>query len=170
MKRFVAGAALVLGLAVCLRAGENADRPKGPAPKVMEILAGKDGPPYLLRTVTEYRAENRQSEVIINGRKEVRVQTVTVPVMRQVKIALDGKEVKVFGTDGKQIPAKELARRVKRPISVLVSADGKPVDPFYLRMVREETLIVVSPALVGGEAMPFGPPLPDAPKPKEKAK
>jgi hypothetical protein len=160
-------AAVLLAMAGSLPAGEKAEQPKGPPPKVMIASVDKDGPPYIKRTVVEYRTEKRQVEVITNGIKQLREEQVTIPILREEKVGLDGKEVQVFGTDGKLISAKEVSRRLKKATAVLVSCDGKPVDPFYVRIAREGTLIVVAPSLASTGPMPF-PPLPPKEQPPEK--
>lgn len=52
-------------------------------------------------------------------------------------------EVKVCGRDGKLREAKGIGDRLKERSPVVVSTDGNPVAPFYLRAIREETLILV---------------------------
>ena len=72
-------------------------------------------------------------------------QSVKVPIpsnrtASKQRVMIDARQVKAFGTDGKEIDAKKLARLLAKETPVLVSADGKPIDPFYLRVVKEGTL------------------------------
>jgi hypothetical protein len=66
-------------------------------------------------------------------------------------LALDDKEVQVYGGNGKLIDPKDVRNRLKRPTAVFVSADGQQVDPFYLRLLREDALVVVSQRLATAE-------------------
>lgn len=56
---------------------------------------------------------------------------------------IDMKHVHGYGIDGKRIEVKSIAERLKREIPVLVSMDGKPVDPFYLQLIKEGALVLV---------------------------
>ncbi len=55
-------------------------------------------------------------------------------------------EVKAYDTRGKVVQPKKLPELLKGETVVLVSADGKPVDPLYLRLVKDGTLVFVLPA------------------------
>jgi hypothetical protein len=67
--------------------------------------------------------------------------------------------VQVFDHNGKRLAPNDIPRFLKS-MPVLVSSDGKPVDPFYLRLLREGSLIVVSPALATSTASPIPPAVP----------
>jgi RNA polymerase sigma factor (sigma-70 family) len=67
------------------------------------------------------------------------------------------KDVKIYDTRGKKVGPKKLPELLKGETVVLVSADGKPVDPLYLRLVKEGTLVFVLPASAISPAAP--PPL-----------
>src|SRR5262245_16064152 len=54
-------------------------------------------------------------------------------------------DVELFDAAGKEITEKEFRKRVRVGSVVLVSADQKRVDPAYLRVVREDTVVVVGP-------------------------
>jgi hypothetical protein len=58
---------------------------------------------------------------------------------------LDPAVTPVYGTDGKRIDAKKLPELLRKEIPVLVAKDGKMVDPFHLRLIKEGSLIVVPP-------------------------
>jgi hypothetical protein len=53
------------------------------------------------------------------------------------------KNAKWSGTDGKQVGAESASKRLKPGVLVLLSADGAAVDGAYLRMFREDTLVLV---------------------------
>ena len=68
-----------------------------------------------------------------------------VPVQDLVVARIDGKAVRAFGVDGKEVDPKDVRARVKGPTPALLSLDGKAVNPFYLRLAREGTLVLVGP-------------------------
>lgn len=53
------------------------------------------------------------------------------------------KNGKWSGTDGKQVGAEAAAKRLKPGVTVLLSADGAAVDRAYLRIFKEDTLVLV---------------------------
>jgi hypothetical protein len=61
-------------------------------------------------------------------------------------LRFDPDEVQAFGTDGKRLDRKAiLARLSKEEVPVLVSSDGREVDPFHLQLIKEGTVILVLP-------------------------
>lgn len=56
------------------------------------------------------------------------------------------KDVTAYSPTGKKIDVNKLAELLKEEIVVLISSDGNKVDPFYLQVVKPESLILVLPA------------------------
>src|SRR5262249_43261001 len=54
-------------------------------------------------------------------------------------------DVKVYDTKGNKVDPKDLPKLLKNPVPVLVSTDGNKVHPYYLRNVKEGTLVLVLP-------------------------
>lgn len=164
MLRAALGLALAIGFAVNVPAVRAGDVPKGPPPRVMATQVDKDGRAYLTAFTTEFRKEKRTYVEVVNGRQENREKIVTIPIAREVQVYLDDAGVEVFGTDGKRVDAKHV--KFRAPIGVFVSADGRPVDPFYLRLARPGTLVVVGRTLVDPLNCLTPPPPPkDGPRP-----
>lgn len=77
-----------------------------------------------------------------------------VPVKAKVKVSsvvvttaeIPAKFVEAYTTDGKAIPADELAKLLAKDRTVLVAMDGKKLDPFYLQLYKEGTIVLVPPA------------------------
>ena len=44
---------------------------------------------------------------------------------------------------GKKQTEKEVLAALAKPMTVLISSDGKDVDPYYLQIVRPNTLVIV---------------------------
>jgi RNA polymerase sigma factor (sigma-70 family) len=72
-------------------------------------------------------------------------ELVYVPVVQLVTRSLDPAETPVYGMDGRRIDPKRLPELLRKETPVLVSQDGKMVDPFHLQLVKEGSLIVVPP-------------------------
>lgn len=56
-------------------------------------------------------------------------------------------QVKGYTPRGERIGASELRRKLKKDTLALVSLDGKPVDPFYLQLITDDTIVLVPPAI-----------------------
>jgi hypothetical protein len=147
MFRAILGVALVV-LPASLAAGQGAG-PKGPPPKVMVVRVDGAGQPSLVVTQTVMVPQQVTVQVKVGDRIENRVQTSLVPVTREIRKTLDGEKVRFFDAAGKRIDLKDVLKRLTKATPVLISADGKEVDPFYLRLAREETVVIVSPELAG---------------------
>jgi len=131
--------------------------PSGPPPQVMILNVERDGTAYLTRTVTRFKEVTEVFKVRVGDKEETRQRKVVVPYTEMDKAVLSDKGVQVFNSDGKRLVGVNLPKFVKS-VPVLVSADGKPVDPFYFRLAREGTLIIVAPALAslpGGSFTPL---------------
>jgi uncharacterized protein (TIGR03000 family) len=92
----------------------------------------------------------------------------TTIYVRQTNQNLTTQEVplehaRVFGTDGQPVPADQFAARLTGETPVLMSTDGQPPDPLYLRLARPGTLVVVPPVTPGYMMAPtVAPPPPPA--------
>jgi hypothetical protein len=138
---------------------------KGLPPKVMVAQVDDNGRPFLLVEVVEMVARQVKVPVQVNNVTEERTVTQYVPVQRRVRVHLDKGKARFFDATGKALGPKELAKRLKGETPVLVSTDGNVVDPFYLRLARPETVVVVSPEFAQA-TVPPGPP-PPAPLPEK---
>lgn len=132
-------------LALAAPAPAANELPKSPPPRVGVIsIQGNDRPVIMLTQFGMVQRKEKRT-VIVEGKQQTQEFTVPVAVPFMLQ-PVDGKELQVFGLDGKKIDAKELARTIRGPTPVLVSADGQPVDPFYLKMAKEGTLVLVGTA------------------------
>src|SRR5262249_34837110 len=96
--------------------------------------------------------------------------TTYVAVYRTVEYRVKGKGFRVFGLDGKAVHRKTLARLLARETPLLLSADGKPVDPFYLQVMKAGTLVLVLPRTEGAPALLPEPAVPPQKIPKNADK
>jgi hypothetical protein len=162
-------ATAVMVLAAVPAAGQQAG-PKGPPPKFMVAQVDKAGQPFIHMAVTEYVAVKREVTVKVANGFEKRVVQEMVPQLRETRVNLDDAKTTVFDGQGKRIEPKDVRKRIRAMTAVLVSTDGKPVDPFFLRLVRADAVVLVAPELARGLdplAMPLVLPAPAPPPPKK---
>jgi hypothetical protein len=168
MMRAVLGAALWASAASSLLALDEPRLPTSPQP--LQVLAHiDDGGNVIIRhLVPEWRQETRERTVPTPNGEERKVQyTVTVPVFRQVEMRFEGKKVQFYNTDGEKIDAEKAAEQLKQDAPILLSADGRKVDPFYLRIIKKGTLVVLAPpppARPVPAPQPVPPPVKHSPK------
>ncbi len=125
------------------RMGEKAPKgrlPLGPAPELALVLLGKDGRLTVWRLATSYRTIEKP------GDRDRPPAMVYKPVTRLVEASFAPSEVKVYDTAGTVVGAKKLRGLLKGEALALIAADGQPVDPLHLRLVKEGTLVFVLPA------------------------
>lgn len=63
------------------------------------------------------------------------------------KTSMPAMHVRAHDLNGKAIDAKALASRLRKFTMVLESIDGKNVDPYYLQLFKEGTIVLVPPML-----------------------
>lgn len=116
--------------------------PTTPPPVQCLVSLDKDGQVVLVGSVTEYKPVQREKK---QPDGSTRTETALVPVVsfRTQKYAL--KDVQVFDTQGKPVDAKKLPELLRERVPALVSADGNKVDPLHLRIVKDDTLVLVVP-------------------------
>jgi hypothetical protein len=127
----------------------------GPAPRVLELKPNSDG--KITLTVLRQTKEKRPVAV---GRPAIApvppqpaggnaVAEREVTVSRYVTIELaDLKDLKVTTAGGKTVDAKDAIKQLEKGGVVVTSTDGKPVDSGFLKIFREDTLVLVSPDLI----------------------
>jgi RNA polymerase sigma factor (sigma-70 family) len=114
--------------------------PAGPAPVQVLAVVMPDGRMIIRREQpTYYVPQTARTE---RGQLVTSYTAITTTVEQRY----DLQWVRVFDTRGKEVPRERLARLLKTETVVLASADGRPVDPLHLRLLKEDTLIVVLPA------------------------
>jgi hypothetical protein len=112
--------------------------PTGPAPTQALVALGPAGRLTVWKATTAYRATSAPG-----GAKGI----VYEPTLAVLEEDYDLKGVKVYDTRGEAVDLKRLPALLKGETPALVSADGRPVDPLHLRLVKEGTLVFVLPLL-----------------------
>jgi hypothetical protein len=154
---------LALALPLLLAVAARADAPfppKGPPPTLTVVSMPKKDALITRELVKVPVAEERLEEVIIDGRKEVRKVLVTTYRVVPVERTLNLKGLQANEVDGTPIAMADLARRLAKPTIVALSADGDPVDPAFLSVLKKGTIVLRVPR-------PMAPPLKLPPPPAE---
>jgi RNA polymerase sigma factor (sigma-70 family) len=135
----------------------GADRryPSAPPPSTVLARVDKNGVLIVRRPVATYRPT--QSIVKRPGQDDQIVTTYEL-IMGEQEKEFELSQVQVVGTNGKPLTPEMVRALLEKERPVLVSADGKPVDPFYLQVIKENTPILVLP-----EEAPVVPPVPTLP-------
>jgi hypothetical protein len=142
-------------------------KPAGPAPRLFPAPQVDDNGQLTFHQVRVENREEIRTQTIIDPQtgKVVQVtEKVLVPVFTESKQALSAKDYTAYDVAGTKIEDESLADALKKHPLVLLSSDGKKVDPAYLKMFRDGTVVlVVTPAALAkldNRIPPEAPPLP----------
>lgn len=145
-----------LSLALALSAPAAPIRPEappaaGPAPRVLDLKVGADGKVRItiLRT-QKMKIQGGGIGIGAPGGVPQAIpleQEITTTNYVPVEIG-ELKDLVVTTVDGKEVSAGDAAKKLAEGGVVLASADGKKVDPKFLKLFRDDTLVLVSPELV----------------------
>lgn len=122
----------------------------GPAPRVVAVKADAGGTVWITANVYEKQKVQQQFAVTENGKQVIKTQEVEQTVSSHVHKQLADFGGKFALADGTPLGAEDATRRVKGGATLLVTADGKPVDKGWLRAVADDTVIMTAEGL--GEA------------------
>ncbi len=135
-----------------------------PLPRLMEVKANADGKVMVtvMRTTMEKVTIGQGNAIGPNGAPPA-VITREVPVTKMVTVELsEVKDLAITTADGKKVDVADAVKKFKDGAVVIVSTDGKPVSPNYLKLFKDDVLVLASPELINvpnGATMP-GRPLP----------
>jgi len=120
--------------------------PQGPPPQQVIASVTKDGRFEITQLEIVPVMENRERVVTLAGGGAVKeVYTVTVFKVVQTKRRIQGEGVKVYTAAGKEVNVRDVPEKLKKPTIVLFAADENKVDPFYLKIIKGDTLVIVAP-------------------------
>jgi hypothetical protein len=119
-----------------------AEKPLGAPPQIL-IASVDHGKLLIHRTryvpkIEERFASEQQGDKIVQ-----RKVPVTVTVAEQQTTSYDLSGVKAFDAAGKEIDAEMLGERLKKDAPVVVSSDGRAVDPRYLQLFKSDTVVLI---------------------------
>jgi len=135
-------------LAVAVPIKPPPDKPSGPPPTFRTVEAQREGPPVILFYRLEHRGVWRELELHIGGFQT----TLTIKFTEALQVpyhvvgyVVDGEKFQVYRANGKRADPKDIKGMFKGLTPVLMSTDGKPVDPYYLQVVKDDAIILVGP-------------------------
>ena len=126
-------------------ADEAIKAPEGVPPATVIASMTKDGEFEITQPEVVPSTETRVRSVVVGGVAVTESYQVTVYKTVQVTRRYKGEGVKVYSAAGKEVNAKDVPDKLKKQTVVLFAADGKKVDPFYLKIVKADTLVIVAP-------------------------
>jgi hypothetical protein len=144
--------------------------PKGPGPQFL-IVASADiarGTITTEHTVQTLVPVQTTRVVERDGRKVQETITVYRTVYRTEHRAQSLAGLKAFTAAGKPLSGQELGKRLEAGTVVLLSSSGAMPEEAYLKLVKPDTLVLVSeaPVAVPDTSVPAVPPNPVIPRPK----
>jgi hypothetical protein len=108
---------------VAARSGAQ-DRPPAPSGAPPEIMLAqatvKDGRIVVQFSMPHFIEKHVTVEVERDGKKAPETRTVKESIWFDIDVTVDGKEVEVFGVDGKAIDPMDLPKRLAKPTQVAV--------------------------------------------------
>jgi hypothetical protein len=122
----------------------------GPAPRVVAVKADANGQVWITANVYEKRKFPQQYAVIENGKQVIKTQEVEQLTSNYVRKQIGDFGGKFVTAGGLPLTTEDATRRVKDGATLLVTADGKPIDKGWLKAVADDTVVMTAEGL--GEA------------------
>ena len=148
---------LSMALAAPVPVAPPAPAATGPIPRLLELKADSNGKIM----VTVMRTTMEKVTIAIGGAVNPggappAAATREVPVTKMITVELgDVKDLKITTADGKKVEVADAAKKLKDGGVVVVSADGKPINPNYLKLFKDDVLVLTSPELIGQAGATF---------------
>lgn len=123
----------------------------GTAPRVMELKPNTDG--KILVAIT--RQDKQKVAVaggaaVLPGNARPAVLEREINVSRSMTVELgEVKDLTITTADGKKLDLDDAKKKLEKGAIVVISADGSPVSPAYLKVFKDDTLVLVSKELAG---------------------
>lgn len=127
-----------------------------PAPKVVELVADADGKVRLLVTRSETVKVNFTYNELVDGVQTTKVGTreQQVPVSKRVLLS-EIKDLKIATADGKDVDRPAVLKKLEEGGAVVVvSADGKPIAPKFLKLLRDDAIVLTAEELAAPKPTP----------------
>jgi len=119
----------------------------GPAPRVVAVKADGTGTVWITAQVWEKRKVQQHFAVIENGKQVVKQQEVEQNVSNYIHKSLGDFSAKFATAAGSALSLEDATRRVKDGATLLITADGKPIDKSWLRAVAGDTVVMQAEGL-----------------------
>ncbi len=122
----------------------------GPAPRIVAVKAEAGGTVWITAHVYQKQKVQHQFVAIENGKQVVKQQEVEQMTSNYVRKSIGDFGGKFVTADGTSLTSEDAARRLHNGATLLITADGKPVDKGWLKAVASDTIIMTAEGL--GEA------------------
>jgi len=119
----------------------------GPAPRVVAVKADGSGSVWITAQIAEKRMVQQQFFVMENGQQVLKQREVEQVVYNHVRKTIGEFGGKFTTADGVTFTTEEATKRLKDGATLLITADGKPVDKGWLRAVAPDAVIMVAEGL-----------------------
>jgi hypothetical protein len=138
----------------------------GPAPRVVAVKAQANGQVWITANVYEKRKVKQSYVAIENGQQVVKTQEVDQMVSNYINKPIGDFGGKFATADGTALSAEQATRRLKDGATLLVTADGKPIDKGWLRAVSGDTVVMTAEGLSEAHFLYGSPPYPTTASPR----
>jgi hypothetical protein len=140
---------------------QKIEQPTGPQP-IFVVVTNLDVPQGILqirRTQVVTVSVPVQETVQVNGQQVVVTKYVSENRTSLMDVAYRLDKAAPQTAAGKKLTSAEAAKLIRAGSVILISADGRPIDPLFLRIVNPETVILV-PSVPAPAVAPQGPAVP----------
>ncbi|MCI0702692.1 MAG: hypothetical protein L0241_16555 [Planctomycetia bacterium] len=139
----------------------------GPAPIVLTLKADAGGSVRIIGN-SFFRAKITNQFFVVENNKQVMKQVDQEITNSNYfnKTLNDLTNAKFTTADGTPLTVNEATSRVKAGATVLISRDGKPISPGWLKAVRGDTVVILTDEFAYAQFTWGGPPYPLTPAPR----
>jgi len=123
--------------------------PAGVAPRVVELKPDTNGKVTVAIIRTEMQKVQLAPPGLPGAGGAPGVVEREVAVTRQMMVELgEVKDLTITTADGKKLDKDEALKKLEKGGIVVISGDGNPVSPAFLKVFKDDTLVLVSKELV----------------------
>jgi len=116
----------------------------GPAPRVCAVKADASGSVWITGHVYTKQKVQQPSVVIENNQRVIKQQEVEQVTAAYIRKSINEFAGKLTTAEGSALSTEEATRRLKDGATLLITADGKPIDKGWLKAVANDTVIVTA--------------------------
>jgi hypothetical protein len=114
----------------------------GPAPRVVAVKSDVNGTVWISAQIWEIRKVTQQFAAVENGKQVIKQKVIEQPFSTYVHKAIGEFGARFRTAEGTSLSSEEATRRVKDGATLLIAADGKPVDRTWLRAINGDTVVM----------------------------
>ncbi len=146
MYSFLAGVVLSVAAPVPPPPPNVTPAPTGPAPVLLFLKADANG-----KVMVHVIREEKVQAPIAPARPGAAGQALIIRHIRGHEIVELGqvKDLTITTVDGRKVSVEEATKRLEKGETVLIAPAGQPISPAYLKVFKDDTLILSSPELIG---------------------